>query len=82
MRFDYSHSFLLFNRVCTTLLLIFLRNYVNCIFALDVLLKILMFIYCHIDFSFRKSRSWRGQLLLVFFDNVIHIVFIQYYLSH
>ena len=39
MRFDYSHSFVLVNRVCATVLLIFLRNKVNCIFALDVLLS-------------------------------------------
>ena len=35
MRFDYSHSFVSVNRVCTTVLLIILRKQVNCIFALD-----------------------------------------------
>ena len=39
MRFDYSHSFVSVNRVCMTVLLIFLRNWLNCLFALDVLLS-------------------------------------------
>ena len=32
-----------------------------------------------IDFNFHISRSGRRQLSLALFDNVIHLVFIQYY---
>ena len=80
MRFDYSHSFISVNRVCTTVLLIFFKKlmlnaFLHLMFYYRVEIRMFTLKLQCIDFSFNVSRNWRHQLLVALFDSAIHLVF-------